>query len=346
MVALGLASVEACCAVLERTVVDLRRSMPTPQPSKEQYPQLQVPPGAHLAMVEDASKRWGLQPGSVQAVGNTQHQVNSLGLRGPELPPRPADEVRIFTLGDSSVYGDGVQEEAVFSAVAALRLQREWGCPVRQVIGAVPGYDSEQSLVRLRELGATVDPQWVVVGTIWSDIFHDRGMQRDDFVDLAYLRDPMRRLATWRVGRSVLAPWLSARKVGWIASGQDIPGPTSAGRSRVLLAAYLANLRQIEAHARDLGARVAFLALPAPVDLDAAPVPETILEYRAAMRLVARETGAPFVDGPAWLRAEGGTVGLFADQVHPNAIGHALLGHALAETLLATEPPAGCQRPG
>ncbi|NOY26729.1 MAG: hypothetical protein GXP62_12725 [Oligoflexia bacterium] len=341
-VVLALALIEGGCALLERTVVKLQRTMPTPGPSKQHYSQIDVPEGVHLAMVEDATKRWGLKPGSVQAVGNTQHRVNSLGLRGPEISARAPDELRILTLGDSTVYGDGVQDDAVFSHVAAEQLTAAWPCTVTDVIGAVPGYDSGQSLVRLREIVDQVDPQWVVIGTIWSDIYKDGGHPRDDFVDLAALRTPLRRLATYRVGRTLLAPFLSSQKVRWIASGKDIPDPKGGGRSRVLLSEYIENLRALERESREHDAQAVFLALPAPVDLDDVQVPETILDYRAAMRLVAKETGSPFVDGPAWLRDEQATVAVFADQVHPNALGHALIGHALAETLLALPRPLSC----
>ena len=35
--------------------------------------------------------------------------TNSLGLRAPEIPPKPSDEFRILSLGESSTHGQGTQ---------------------------------------------------------------------------------------------------------------------------------------------------------------------------------------------------------------------------------------------
>jgi lysophospholipase L1-like esterase len=101
------------------------------------------------------------------------------------------------------------------------------------------------------------------------------------------------------------------------------------------LAAYLANLRGLVAEARALGARPVLLVLPCPADLEAAPLPEAILAYRAAMVRVGEETGTTVVDGPAAFRDAGAGIGHFYDQVHPASPGHALL----ADALLAAVSP-------
>lgn len=343
--ALGLAAIEIGCAIAERTVLSPIRTVPTPAPgTAEEVPTLVVPPEAHLALTEDTTKRWGLPAGRTMQVDDTTHRINALGMRGPEVaPPGPA-EVRLLTLGDSSIYGDGVAEEAVFSRVAAAHLSAAWGCEVVGLNGGVPGYSSTQSLVRLRELGPAVGPQYVVVGAIWSDIYATPTLHREGgVVDLGYVRSPLRRLATYRVLRTLLAPRLSARKVRWIDSRDDIAA--TEAQATVRLRRYIDNLHASAEAAEALGAEAIFLILPAPVDLDVAPVPETILEYRAAMALVAEQTGSLLVDGPAWLAREGGTLALFDDHVHPNAFGHALLGYALAETMKTRPPPARCAGP-
>jgi lysophospholipase L1-like esterase len=56
------------------------------------------------------------------------------------------------------------------------------------------------------------------------------------------------------------------------------------------------------------------------------------------MAQVAADEGAPFVDGPALAAAEGATLGWWLDQVHPSAVGHRALGHALATKLAAAAP--------
>ena len=295
-----------------------------------------------IPMVRDDASGWGLPPDRLILSGNVPCRINTLGLRGPELGPLPAGEERLLSLGDSTVFGDGVPESQVFSQVAAELLTKRWQRPVQGVIGGVPGHDSAQSLARLREKGAAIAPTWVIIANLWSDVYKDNGFLRPSAAVEA-VRSPLTTLASYRVLRLALAPYLLRQKVGWIASMEGDVGAGGIGgadaRSRVLLRDYVIHLRAIAALAGTLGARPAFLALPAPIDLDPAGAPPDILEYRAAMHAVATELDAPFVDGAAWFQAHGGTIGHFADQVHPNAFGHALLGAAVADTLGGTGDP-------
>ncbi len=331
-------AIEGAAWVAEPRLMTPKRSLPLPRPGRddgflEQAARVRDQLGG-IAMVQDDATEWGLPADRIVMSGNIPCRINTLGLRGPELGPRAPDEERLLTLGDSSVFGDGVAEAMVFSSVAAARLQPAWGGRVVGVIGGVPGHDSGQSLARLREKGAAVAPTWVVVANLWSDVYKDNGFLRPS-ATVQKVRTPLRRFATYRVARILLAPFMVERKVGWIASMQgDVGGSDPDARARVLLRDYVANLRAIAEQTAKLGARPAFLALPAPVDLDPAGPPEDVVEYRTAMRKVAEERGAPFVDGPAWLKAHGGTIGHFADQVHPNVYGHKLIGEALAAGLV------------
>ena len=221
-----------------------------------------------LPMVRDDATGWGLPADRIVMSGSVAARINVLGLRGPDLQKRAPNEERILTLGDSSIFGDGVAESQVFSSVAAELLSTAWGRPVVGVIGGVPGHDSGQSLARLRQKGAAVEPTWVLVGNMWSDVYKDNGFARTDTA-VAKVKGPLHRFATYRVATILLDPWLLRRKVGWIASmDADVPGDAADARSRVLLHDYVANLRAIADEAKKLGARPAFLALPAPIDLD------------------------------------------------------------------------------
>src|SRR5215470_5660402 len=50
-------------------------------------------------------------------------RTNSLGLRGAEIPPREAGELRILVLGDSITFGDYVDEDETYPAVLERRLR-------------------------------------------------------------------------------------------------------------------------------------------------------------------------------------------------------------------------------
>lgn len=332
-----LGALEGAARVLESRFTPPDRTLPLPRPGVdadflEKASRVRDTLGG-LPMVMDDATGWNLPADRVIMSGSVPCRINTLGIRGPELGPRAPGEERLFTLGDSSVFGDGVPEWNVFSSVAARRLTGQWGKPVNGVIGGVPGHDSGQSLARLKVTGAAVQPTWVIVANLWSDVYKDNGFLRPEPA-VTSVRDPLRKLATYRIARQLLTPLLLRRKVSWIASMDgDVGGKDGEARSRVLLRDYILNLRAIADVTKSLGARPAFLALPAPIDLDPAGPPDDVRSFREAMRAVAIEYAAPYIDGPAWFHDHGGTIGHFADQVHPNVYGHALIGEALSAGL-------------
>jgi lysophospholipase L1-like esterase len=87
-------------------------------------------------------------------------RINSLGLRGPEVPPRAADELRVLFLGDSMVAGFEVEYDETFVAQLAQLLSQRLGRPVRTINAGVRGYGTDQYYLyygeRGREFGADV----------------------------------------------------------------------------------------------------------------------------------------------------------------------------------------------
>ncbi|HNH49220.1 MAG TPA: GDSL-type esterase/lipase family protein, partial [Myxococcota bacterium] len=279
----------------------------------------------------DEERGWGLPAGTVGMEGGVPVRYNSLGLRGPEVVPREPGEERLLTLGDSSIYGQAVPEDAVFSSVAAVALSKNWHRPVTAVIGGVPGYSSTQALALLKKLGQRVSPTWVVIGTLWSDVYAGdaRGMEDE--------KNFLRKLAFYRVSVQLLSPWLSPQKVGYMQGREDIGGQDGPP-PRTSLDDYHKNLTEMVAEAKKIGARPAFIILPAPMDFDKMPPPDVVESYRNQLRELAAQESAPLLDGPALFEKAGGTVAHFGDQVHPNANGHMLLGTLLADVIGQQSP--------
>jgi lysophospholipase L1-like esterase len=279
-----------------------------------------------LPLVQEDTRGWALEPGAQLChTGDLPVRVNSLGFRGPELGEPEPGELRLMPLGDSSCFGFAVAEADTLGAVAAERLTEALGRPVREVNACVPGYDSAKAQMSLEHLQPHVLPAWVVVTAMWSDVFRRReGILPRDVVQTG--REGLGHLASYRQLKRALTPLLRPRQVRWILDRDD-------------LRTYAANLARIASDASAQGARSLFLALPAPVDFDLVPPPETISLYREAMAHVAAEAEAPFVDGPAWFRAHGADDSFFVDQVHPDTRGHALLGEAVAEAIAAEPAP-------
>lgn len=334
-------ALEAAATWAEPQWFPYERTQPVPAPSTVHEARItqatqanvrrSVETGA-IPLASDPDRGWALSPDTVTPIAGWSIRTNSLGLRGPELTPKPEGTVRLFTLGDSSVFGDGVDESRVFSAVAARELADRWGRPVDTVIGAIPGHGVTQSLQSVQLLGARVAPDWVIVGNLWSDIY----VGATPVSDPAYLpaSKVLRRSATYRVLWHALSPWLEARKVRWMAGRDDVGSLTDPDSpTRTPLPTYVATLHQLADEAERLGARPLFLVLPAPIDFDVVPPPDAVTAFREALRAVAEAHGAPCVDGPALFRRLGANTGYFEDQVHPNDLGHALLGHAVAEAI-------------
>ena len=271
-------------------------------------------------MIPHGRRAWALPPDTEMVETNVAVRVNALALRGPGVTPRAADELRLLTLGDSSVFGFGVAEEDVFGQVAARQLSAQLGRPVTAVNGGTPGYTSVQALDTLLDVGPRVDPTHVVIATLWSDLFQtDTPLERS-----GGQRHP---LALYRVGARVLAPWLPAAKVGWTEGDAGAPG---VGRSaRVGLDRYRQTLERLVAEVQGLGAEPVVMILPAPVDLDDADPPALISMYRAELESLAVRHGLILVNGPSIFEQLGATNADFYDQVHPSTSGHGRLGDAL-----------------
>lgn len=273
-----------------------------------------------IPMVPHGRRAWALPPNTEMVETNVAVRVNALALRGPPIVPRAADELRLLTLGDSSVFGFGVAEAEVFGQVAARGLAARRGRPVSAVNGGTPGYTSVQALDTLMDVGRLVDPTHVVIATLWSDLFQtDTPLERG-----GGQRHP---LALYRVGTRFLAPWLPATKVGWTEGDVGAPG---AGRSaRVGLERYREILDRLVAQTRILGAEPVVMILPAPIDLDDGGPPPLISMYRAELEALAVRHELVLVNGPTYFRQKGATNADFYDQVHPSTSGHGLLGLAL-----------------
>ena len=266
-----LAGLEGLAQVLEPGTME--RSIPTPAPATDENRSLisdfsqrqaaqRMAAGEATPLVEDESRGWALPPSKTLIQGDITCRINSLGMRGPEPAAKGEQEIRLLALGDSSVFGFGGMEKDVFVVQAASSLADTLGTPVSWANGAVPGHDSGQSLGTLKLHGAQLAPDWVLIGSLWSDVYANFGSGP---AESPALRGPLRHLATYRAARRLLAPWLRTRKVRWIDSAEDI-GTTGAIGSRVALPQYLQNLKSMAVEAQAQGAQVLFVVLPAPMN--------------------------------------------------------------------------------
>jgi hypothetical protein len=289
---------------------------------------------------------WEMVPGNRQEMEVTAY-INRFGLRGPEWElEKPADVRRIMAVGDSSVYGFGVYDEDVFTA----QLDARAGDEVQVINSAVPGYSSYQAVNLLKIRSLALDPDVLIIGTLWSDNNFDTMIDREMMAAYGTFGNrSARRLrafldlsAAFRVADYLLRVKVKepdSQKVGWME------GRPEGGRARrVEINDYARNLETMAELVHEIGGEVMFLMLANREDLGpvSAHGPAAWDPYRDVMRDAAARHGAPLVDIPAIFHASGVSADeLFIDAMHPSARGHALLADAVEAALLERRWPDG-----
>ncbi len=102
-------------------------------------------------------------------------RLNELGMRDDPIPPRRANELRVLFLGDSWVFGQGVEADETFAHLTEEKLAERLGRPVTCGNAGVPGYGTIEESRCLARLAPRFGPD-VVVGSIYlgNDFIDDR----------------------------------------------------------------------------------------------------------------------------------------------------------------------------
>lgn len=284
----------------------------------------------------------------LQAAGDAGIRVNALGLRGP-LPPRPkpAGRTRLLVLGDSITYGFPYPLPVVFTG----RMQQELaakGRAVDVVNAGVMNVGLMEEVDLFEKTAPVLEPDAVLVAFYLNDSRPPWGFSRElgkrgwlrrhsRLADLVYTNVALRRYlermgpgtVEWVQARNTL-PWKSDpeafRKLRLLAVRDW--GAAWEEETWGLVDAQLARLRD-GCRARHLPLAIA--AFPVNFQVEASYVedaPQRNLEERA------RKLGIPCLDLLPMLRAHAAEP-LYYDQCHMVEHGHALVGHALADFVVA-----------
>ncbi|MBM4369963.1 MAG: hypothetical protein FJ102_27385, partial [Deltaproteobacteria bacterium] len=244
---------------------------------------------------------------------------------------------RALAVGDSSVYGFGNDDDEVFTSILESRL------PADFVNAAVPGYSTFQVINQLRGRTLALDPDLLLVATLWSDNNFDSFSDKDLLASYAGWTDSpggrvrvllehsalFRRL-DWHLRVAPLGA--RAQKVGWQVGGDD----PRTGNRRVALADYARNLDTLCSIMANRDGGVVHVMLANREDIAAVSHDPAWGPYRDAMREAARRCDAPLVDLPAAFKASGHSAdALFLDLMHPTALGHRVMAEAIEAQLVA-----------
>lgn len=286
---------------------------------------------------------WSLQPHFEDETGRIR--INSQGLRGPEIPARALDELRILSLGESTTFAGRLPYAATYSARIEHGLNNFVTAQRARVINAgVPGYSLFQGYQFLKHRGVELAPDYVLLYFGYNDFLpiafladrtgadqREEGLndwelfeRRQTFVGrvsaLLMLHSNLMRAVVTRKARRVMGPEARVQV--------DPDRPRVPEQHRLALLERTTNLCQ----SRNIGLVIVipwYLGFEAHVPL---------------LREFARQHRVPVVDLPAILseeRLSQPRESYFVDTVHPNAQGHALIADAIQTVIaeiLATRP--------
>jgi hypothetical protein len=218
----------------------------------------------------------------------------------------------------------------------------------------VPGYSTYQTINFLEMRVWDLEPDVVVIGNLSSDNNFDAFVDREllasysRFEDgwIGTLHNTLKTSAVYRIldhKTRVTKGVEAAKKVGWgLGTGAQI------GKRRVEVNDFASNLDHMVREARAHGAEAVFLLPAVRRDMDPDVTEPGAWElYRRVMRDAALRLGVPILELPDLFKSSGyDATELFLDEMHPTALGHRIIGEALARTLTQWKKGLSSERSG
>ncbi len=311
--------------------------------------------------VPDADYNWTLAPNlrSFHNLPGQEHlSTNSVGWRAVEIPRhKDDDELRVMTLGDSSGYGLGVEDDETWSALLEYQLNVELGGKRTTVFNtACPGHTTHQGVKILQRYLRRVEPDLVIVGynndpapEFYTDAERDkRGALARSLRRLAY------RSSFYLIVRQVLIGFIRGHFLTWT---EDLDGTGNVvterpQTQRVLIDDYATNLQAMNQLVTDAGGQLVLIRMPVNFGVPQLADKFYNPQYVEVLRSESQAMGVPVVDvHQHWV--ERNIQDFLPGHVfHPNAPGHARISELVMDQLQAmgwhgmSVPQQPLQRPG
>jgi hypothetical protein len=296
----------------------------------------------------DTSLYWRLKPNQVglTKVDRKPFHINAHGTRGPDFQPdKPANTVRIVSLGDSRTFGWGLSDRETYSAVLERLLQRQAGSTRRvEVINAgVNAWSPSQMEAYFRHEGVTYRPDFVVIadGNGWTQFVEgaDPSFVRK-FMWSIRLKNLLRRFAVYHYVIEVkLENVYQKYRERFIPIDPHNDALYKEQQQQDPDRVFREAFDHICRLALSEGVTPVLLYLPTQIELRQNP--SGIFRAKAE---IARQLNIPFVDLTPILKNRVDQLYLEADPVHLNVAGNEIIASALAEAmgpLLTTATPTG-----
>ncbi len=275
---------------------------------------------------------WRMRPGSYRKRG---WRINSLGLRGDEVPPKARGEYRILSLGESSTFGWHVAEDETYSSLLGSSLPSAEGRPVRVINAGAAGYTLFQGVTYLERRGLALEPDMVMIYFGINDFLKVAfRAERDALVDPESAGITDRRLFERRQ-RPLARLMSSLRRYSNLARLVSLPRAPERKRVR-----RGRDRRVPPQDRRWLLARVRQLCLENRIDLVVIiPWYRVFDDHVHLLRETAQWQEVLVIDLPAALAAVPEPLETyFVDRVHPSPSGHREIARVIDSELRARAP--------
>jgi lysophospholipase L1-like esterase len=195
--------------------------------------------------------------------------INSLGFRGPEIPPqKPTGGLRIACIGGSAVFlvGDGDDSTTWPGQLEKRLAARSGGRPVEVINAGTPGYNSAETLSMVVHRLSTLEPDVVVIYQLWNDLKPNRAPGfRPDYTHWRTAPVTASRLSAAINHSSILARMrtLARESRTWEESTQRFDIVSEEG-----IQAFTRNLRLIAAAVQEWGGHIVLCTFPTALTAD------------------------------------------------------------------------------
>jgi len=292
---------------------------------------------------------FGLIPGYRSDTVN----INSLGLRGPEIVEKREGSLRIAVIGGSAVFGGEVPDDnKTFCKLLEKDLKDIYGIDAEVINAGIPGFVSMQELILLEDTLIELNPDLVIVFDGFNDV-------------LTILKREKRPNFPWwfseleRVYNTSITKLFMEKKLKKYRPTKFILRWLNERKERRRVKAYDVNARQIWFYGRNLDMMchllksygIKTLLVFQPVIIykpQLSPIEENIIDdlnpdYIMAVRKmcdmaqdemsrVADMNNVDFLNGMYFF--DSFNENIFLDEVHFNQRGHDIVGRRLAEQIV------------
>jgi lysophospholipase L1-like esterase len=267
---------------------------------------------------------------------NAELHTSAQGFRGPALAPeKRSGEVRVLGLGDSVMFGWGVDYVDSYLARLDRRLARErperlWGV----LNTAVPGYNTVMEVETLKEKGLSYSPDLVLLNVVGNDLgLPNFVLQPPDFFSVrhSFLLDFVRGRLGYQTeeGFPRLQPVPAEQRRWW--TGGDLDRVPPALRDLAGLPAFRRAMAELADLGRRVGFRIVVLAHPEAPEFARQAAAEhgfLLVETKPALEAYAAAHALTDTGGPP--------LTLTAADPHPSVVGHQIIAEVLHDRLSET----------